>query len=308
MHYPNQNQVLGGLIVAEHISSEERSLLALKRVKNLGLLWASFVTFILLIQAYFYNGLYARIAEWQFSRFDTLFPFSSLALTVFVLTLPLLMIYAIRKRRHRRLYGKPLLANRLRDVQKKHALLKAITLVMILVTIIVFLLSLFVADHSDRENYTFTSSSPITRDGPVTAEVEVLYNRLASYSQKTFFTRNEFMLAPLRVKDTDTTLNYFLIVKGKNMAGPAQLETVKGFARKTKLPGGFRVLYANSGYTVGKDSYVIHPHSASAYKRRFGLAETLARLCLWLCLALLLTFAYRRRLQRENQESINPIV
>lgn len=294
--------------MAENISSEERSLLSLKRVNKLVLIWACVVIFILLIQAYFYNGLYARVAEWQFSKFERLFPFSSLFLIAFILSLPLLILYAVRKRRHRRLYGEPVNADRLRDIQKKFNFLSVITIGAVLATLLVFILSLRVTDHSNREVQTITALDPIMQDGPVVLEANVLYNRLASYSQKTLLTRNQVMLAPLRFNETDTTLRHFVMVNGKNKAGPMQFEAVKGYARKTRLPGGFRVLYGNSGYTVDKDTYVIHPSAASAHKRRFGLAETLARLSFWLFLALLLVYAYRRRLKREHQDSVNPVV
>lgn len=297
---PNIYILFWGGIVADINSSEYNSRRSIERIKKLSISWAALVGLVLLFQAYTYSGLYAQLAEWQFLRFERLFPFSSLALTTLVFSLPLLIFLWVRRRRHRKLYGAIQHDIFISRLQKIFGIFRNFAIVAFVISVIFFIIALRAPNYDSQSTQSVTATNPIVTNTPVQMDGSVLYNRVAAYSQKTFLTRRDLLLAPVTLNETDKTFSYFLVIKDRSQVGPARDASVKGFARKVKLPGGFRVLFDNAGYDVAQDTYLIFDSAEAARKRQFGLVETTLRLGILLLIGMLISRLVLRKYERKD--------
>ena len=83
--------------------------------------------------------------------------------------------------------------------------------------------------------------------------------------------------------------------------GPGQTASIKGYARKVKLPGGFRVLFENAGYDVAqRDTYLIFDTAEEAQKRQFGHVETSLRLGLLLLIGMFISRLILHKKERDD--------
>ena len=178
-------------------SSESNSRRSIERIKKITLSWATLVGLVLFYQAYTYSGFYAQLAEWQFYRFERLFPFSSLALITLVLSLPLLIFLWVRRRRHRKLYGTiqhDIFITRLKKIGDS---LKISTIAVFVISAIFLVMAFRAPNYASKSTQKVTTMNPIVENTPVQMDGNIFYNRIAAYSQKTFLTRRDLLFCLL---------------------------------------------------------------------------------------------------------------
>lgn len=282
------------------LSSEEKSSRGLRRLSLITVLWLSVVAVILAIQSNRYTGLYANISEWQFSNFERLFPISTILALALLLTLPLIIFLSLRKKRHRKLYGKPRLSSRIKSEELTTVILRCTTLALFVISLVAGLQALQIGKKPNTKQQKLDYQvGKLLPHGPIQEEALVLYNRIGYYSQDTLLTKRSLYLAPVMKNADAQTIKYFKVVESSSVAAPSNSEVVKGYIRKVALPGGFERLFTNSGYKIDEESYVIFPDSKSALKPHFGLTETLLRLSFLFLLGTLLHWAYLRKLRKK---------
>lgn len=292
----------------KEVSSVTRSRATIRRVVIATILWATVVMAVLSMQAWNYTGLFSQLAEWQFSKFERMFPATTITAISFLFSLPLLILLSVRVRRHRKHYGSPSLEYAYRRESK-------ISVFLLLVTGISFSLCVisFIIATSNQKPLTKLSTSlnykngVEVEEGPLETEAVVLNNRIASYRQKTAFFKNDLLLAPVTLGNDVTSLKYFKVIPSVDARSPST-EAVNGYVRKVKLPGGFKRLFSNSGYVVSKPTYIIYPDAEAALAPKFGLTETLLRFTLLFLLGFGIHRLYFRRVRREFKGSVNPEV
>lgn len=287
-------------------SSLAKSSRFISRLGIITAVWAAFVALILSVQAIKYNGLFENIAEWQFANFEKLFPVSTILILSILFSLPLLVFLWLKTRRHRKHYGIPDLTTRIKREVFKNRMLLTSTSLLALITLVVFVLALRTGTAKSKTLQQLNFSSNTSEmEGPVQTQALIMYNRMAFYSQDTFFTDKDLLLAPVLNDESDKLLKYFIVLPSKTEGAPAERGLVEGYVQEDNLPGGLKKLFTNSGYSLDKTTYIIYPDARSALKPRYGTTESLLRLTLLFLLGTVIQWLYLRKLQNEFKESVN---
>jgi len=289
----------------KEVSSVTRSRAVIRRVVFATILWATFVMGALSIQAWNYEGLFAQLAEWQFSKFERMFPATTITAIAFLCSLPLLVLLSVRIRRHRKYYGLPSPEYAYRRESNVSVFFLLVTGVLSTFCVISFI----VASSNQKPLIKLSTSLNYQngveiQEGPIETEAVVLNNRIASYQQKTAFFKNDLLLVPVTQGDEVTSLRYFKVIPSVD-ARPPSTEMVSGYVRKVKLPGGFKRLFSNTGYAVSQPTYIIYPDAEAALAPKFGLTETLLRFTLLFFLGFVIHRLHFRRVRREFKDSVN---
>ena len=284
-------------------SSLARSRRGIRRIAYLTMLWATVVATVLSIQAVKYTGLFANLAEWQFLKFERMFPATTISLIVALFSLPLLFLLLARLRRHRKHYGHPSFESRLRREKKISVFLAGITISFALLALIALLTALNPGPVQTELSTSLNDQrGAVMQEGPVDTQGTVLYNRIATYRKDSAFFKTGLLLAPITQSNDSTQIKYFLVLPKVN-AGPPQSERIKGYVREEKMPGGLKVLFTNSGYSIDNPAYIIYPDAKSALAPWFGTTETFLRFTLLFLIGFVLHHLYRRRLIRKHEEA-----
>jgi len=279
-----------------------------RRYGTLAALWAALVAGVLLWQAWNYTGLFGRLAEWQFARFDRMFPAATIAGITALLSLPILFLLRREMRRHRRKFGNPTLTARMLRETTITRWLGGMTLFAALASLglILWAMSGGEAKKTQLTSLPFSQGAEV-EEGQVDLSAWVLTDRLGNYEQKGLFTRHYTMLAPVAGSADGKQMKYFLVTNARRPE-PASQQRVTGYLREVHLPGGFERLFMNGGYSFDRPTYVIFPDAKTALRPRFNLAETAIRFAVILLIGFLIHRIHFRRVRREYKESINPEV
>lgn len=250
-------------------------------------------------QAYAYSGLFSLLAEWQFRTFDRMFPIATIALVVFVLSLPFIILIGVRLWRRRKA-GEPIIRKRLRIsdivVQKTFA---ALTISAAIVSLVLAVLGLRIGGTGDSEKASGVlevSDVAIADGSRVRARAWTLTNRVGFYIERFVVTGRELYVVPLASGLEDAGIQVFLEVPRPPSLGeqgwieegriaperrPERRE-VTGVVRRAALPGGLERLYQNAGYRIEHPTYVIFKDTPSARWPFFSAAADIAILALLL--------------------------
>lgn len=225
--------------------------------------------------------MFSLLAEWQFRTFDRMFPIATIALVVFLLSLPFIILIAVRLWRRRKT-GEPLIRRSLRIsdivVLKTFA---GLTIFAAIVSLVLAVLGLRIGGtgDSDRPSGVLEVSGVAVADGTrVRARAWTLTNRVGFYIERFVVTGRELYVVPLTSDVDDTGVQVFLEVPRPPSLGeqgwidqdriaperrPERRE-VTGVVRRAALPGGLERLYRNAGYRIEHPTYVIFEDAASA--------------------------------------------
>ena len=280
----------------------------LRRLERITAGWALLVGAVLIWQTVTYSGVIARLSEWQFGRFERMFPVSTILLITLLLSLPLLFLLVSRHRRYRRVRGEPPLTVQALRERRVSRWLAGSTLVMSGFALIAAILTLIQSPSDDGQTLSdMFGADAITKEGVVDARARVRTDLVGYYEKRGLFWKSGVYLAPIEPSTNPTKLTHFLVVDKASIGEPSEW-SVRGYVRRTRLPGGFERLFGNTGYTLQRPAYVVYPDAGEAFRARFGLAESLLRFAFVIGLGWLLhRLLVRLRRRRDEEETFEAI-
>lgn len=221
-----------------------------------------------------------------------MFPVATVALLVFLLTLPFLLLFAARQWRVWKAGGAGLDRAKLRDRDRLvFRVFAAGTVLALAVGIALVVLGLRIG-VGDRASGVLDFDDGNVVDGArVHARAWVVSNRVGFYQERFLLVGRELFVVPLTGEETDTDLQIFMEVPRPQAAQGGNAETIvpsrreiTGVIRRAALPGGLERLYRNAGYDVKRPTYVVFEDLASARWPYFSAAADFAIFALLLAL------------------------
>lgn len=261
--------------------------------------WGLVVIAVLVWQSYSYTGVFAWLAEWQFRRFDRMFPVATIFLLTSLLILPALLLIGWRLRKRRRLYGRAslgLLILRGTFLGKWLAILSGLFF-LVAVGLAMFGLSMLSGDDQPVRNLSLANPS-LSAGREVQALAWVRSDRVGYYRERLIFTERDLYVAPLTAGESPSDIQVFLEVSPAKEAVAAKRRVIKGFLREAALPGALERLYQDAGYRIKRPTYLVFKAGASARWPYLSAAADLAMIGLLLALGALLTRRHIRALSR----------
>lgn len=266
--------------------------------------WSLVVAGVLIYQAVTYTGLFAFLAEWQFARWNALFPVATIALITFLLSLPFLVLILWRLQRQRRHYGRATPAATItRDKQILKWLLGAAA-GLFLIGAILAGAAMSIGGFADRGPTVISASAPPPDDASwVRIRGAMLNDRVGYYQERFVIAGRELYVVPIAASGDATSIRYFAEVEPRQSGGEITNDAFEGILRRASLPGGLQTLYENEGLSLTQPTYVIFRDRPSArwpYLSAAGDLSLLGLLCL-LCFGL-----FRLRLKRLEKAVESP--
>ncbi|GGB75464.1 hypothetical protein [Blastomonas aquatica] len=259
--------------------------------------WGLLVIAVLVWQSYSYTGVFAWLAEWQFRRFDRMFPVVTIFLLTLLLILPALLLIGWRLRERRRLYGRAnlgLLTRRGTFLGKWLAILSGLFFI---VSVGLALFGLSVSSGDDQPVRSFSLTNPAPAAGrEVQARAWVRTDRIGYYRERLIFTERDLYVAPLTVGENPSDIQVFIQVSPTKDAVAAKRRVIKGFLREAAIPGALERLYQDAGYRIKRPTYLVFQAGTSARWPFLSAAADLALIALLLGLGALLTRRHVRML------------
>lgn len=283
--------------VTENPDAEARY--SVHRIAWFATAWGLVVIAMLVWQSYSYTGIFAWLAEWQFRRFDRMFPVATIFLLTSLLILPALLLIGWRLRERRRLYGRAsleLLTRRGTFLGKWLAILCGLFF-FVAVGLALFGLSVSSGDNQPVRNLSLTNPG-VAAGREVQARAWVRTDRVGYYRERLIFTKRDLYVAPLTAGENPSDIQVFLEVSPTKGAVAAERRVIKGFLREAALPGALEQLYQDAGYRIKRPTYLVFQAAASARWPFLSAAADLALIALMLGLGALLTRRHIRLLSR----------
>ncbi|UYY57041.1 hypothetical protein [Sphingomonas sp. S2-65] len=221
-------------------------------VMRLLLAWLAVVAAFFAWQTAEYQGLVARFAEWQFSRFGGFYPLASLLLLVFLFGAPVLYTLSARAHRQNGNIGTPF-----SQARALFRFLAWVALTMGLAASVALLLAV---------TASMGSGAPVTLDlasargvipdnGPATLKGTVLLDRVATMGADTPLGGWEVRFVPV-VGGRGGPIRFF--VQTREPLGKATAASVTGSLQRNGLRGDLIPLFTNAGYRVSTPHYVLY--------------------------------------------------
>ena len=289
------------MVTQTTLSSGWRDWIASRTIAYIGLAVAAVAAGVMTWQAFAYRGLFAYLAEWQFERFDSMFPVATVVFVTALLAAPFALLVWLRLRRQRQLYGKPDRARLARRDAWLAAGLKwaAALFVLVAATAAVFGVATTMTWDKPMIGLTLAPDARPTQ-GLVAARGTVLIDRVGRYRESFLVAKRDLYVAPLVVGDSDQRLQYFVELSGPDAASMPDGE-IKGVLREAALPGALERLYRNAGYRIEHPTYVIFRDAASARWPFLSAAAECALLALLFASGWLLMRRHVRGLSRKAE-------
>ncbi len=268
--------------------------------------WIGIATLYALITAFSYRGLYSFLAEIQFSWIDRYFPVATALLIVGVLSLPLLLIFWFRKRRHKdQMPEQDEIANEAEALWRRR-LLSAWLAGLCAIAVFYQLATIINLPSEDGQTAEFSATDiaagfddGLEMDGPARINGGTIRTDIVSYLEDgILFSGLNRKFAPVQAAALPETapITLFLEVKvEEGEAAPFQVIS-EGVLQRKAIPPEIRSLYRSQGLNVSSDAFVLYEDSSTMLIRPllYGGAALL----------LLVIFAFIARSARRKREKL----
>ncbi len=279
------------------------------RTRTLGwiaLVWALIVTSVLVWQTVEYRGIVAWLAEWQFRSFDRFFPVATIAILVFLLTLPFAILIGLRLRRSAR---RDVYSNREKASHRASLFALFLNAAMVVcgaTAMVLFVIGLAQVNVTEKPRQVELSDLAMGEtDGPVRLRGTVLLNRLGFYREGFVVTSRELWVAPLVADEGSRQIEVFVQVARGNAGAPSS-DAFEGYLKRRSVPGGLVQLYQNAGYDVTERPHIIFADAAAARWPYWSAASDLVILLVLLALVAVFHRSYRKKLEGYSPEASAP--
>ncbi len=230
----------------------------------IGTAWAVVVISVLVWQTFAYRGLVATLAEWQFRTFDRFFPIVTISLLTALLTLPFSLIVLVRILR--RTGDRSRNGNEAFRRQASH-MQRFLLVVMIGATVvaaIVAALGFASVGIAEREQaISIAAPPPEDFQGLARLQGDLRLDRIGYYRERFLFTGRDLWVAPVTSRAPDGGIRYFVEVDARRPSA-SESGVMRGYLRRSALPGGLERLYRYAGYRIDHPTYVLFATPASA--------------------------------------------
>lgn len=258
--------------------------------------WTVIVVAFLVWQTINYRGIVAILAEWQFATFDRFFPIATIAILLFLLTLPFTILIALRLRRTSRSRREAKIERSLYRAGLFNRFLAICVIASVAIAGVLTVLGLSVGGFSNKAR-TVAIADPNTprTGGPAILNGTVLYDRMGFYREGFVITSRELWVAPI-VRTIDSEQIAFFVETQHAKAGQPRAGSFEGVLRRRAMPGGLATLYRNSGYSVPRETYVLFSSQASAQWPYLSASADFFLMALFFGIVLLLHRRHIRKL------------
>jgi hypothetical protein len=250
--------------------------------------WVAIVCLFFLFQALDYRGLIARLAEWQFLRFDRYWPTLTFVAVVSLFSTPLILaVWLLRARQRRTESFGPARHDDLRIVKGRLARLQGffagVSAGSLVAAVIVIIMQLQLPSDEGMPRSVIVGSpdaiAPVEGRTIITGNVDL--RETAQFNENLLLVKRSLYFAPVRESaDDKSPLRYFVEVRRNDVKEgyhpiefPKDEELVRvwrfrlshlvftpyldGMLRRQALPGEIVNLYRHAGYEVDDDNYVL---------------------------------------------------
>ncbi|MBB6123256.1 hypothetical protein [Sphingobium subterraneum] len=257
--------------------------------------WVTLAFLFFLWQAINYRGLVARLAEWQFGRFDNYWPsLTVLGLAAFF-SLPIIIITLLV---HRRRKGEELathaqiVLNTARHLKQAFATLTLISTAAAILCIIL-LLTLPPTEGRPLPVAVGGAGSIDPGEGPRTLLGYVDLRSVARYDEDLLITGRTLYFAPVRASSDDRSIARYFVEVHYSPDGPQRFYPIMtGVLRHRGLPGEIASLYRGARFPVADDNYLLY---RSGYQLRWRYYVLAAEFGIGGVLLGIVTLILRRR-------------
>jgi hypothetical protein len=255
---------VSGLEETEPLNDAQRPGLRTEVIGWIGIAWGALVLAVLVWQTFAYRGIIASLAEWQFRTFDRFFPVVTVVLLTALLTLPFSIILAlrIRRRSRERLHGGD-------DILLRHGSLVQRFLLVVMagsaaVAVIVAVLGFASIGVTEREQaISIAAPPPDDFEGLATLRGDLRLDRIGYYRERFLVTGRDLWVAPVTSRGSNSAIRYFVQVEDRRPSA-SRNGVMRGYLRRSALPGGLERLYRYAGYRIDHPTYVLFTTPASA--------------------------------------------
>lgn len=266
----------------------------------------------LLFQSVFYRGLVRSLGEWQFAHLGGFFPAITSAILYLLFSLPLLALFLLLERQHRRLErDRSVLVRSVEGVARLRRVLTVLSMTMLLGSMACIGLTPFLPDGGGR-SHTIVVGAPaafVPAEGRSRLVGQTDVDQVARFSRRALFLRQDMLVAPVRAAgDRTGTVRFFVeIAPGADADELGRLPS-EGVLRRNGLPGEVVMLYRSAGVPVAGEHYLLYGSARAVRWPYYQLALQLGLAALLLGVARWLEDRrYRRLMDLLDKARIAPI-